>query len=168
MTTTLPHSSQPIPPTCTSRDSLRPTVPSLASPRHSCQTIKRTYFNTINNIKHSTFQLILYKPTQLSIFDISLPRLHVKPRRVDGSCLVLDRASDQLFQIYTPRFISQFRAGYRYGFWYLRRTGDLECSPRSPGFPTAQEAIAAIQSSRWDSSPTNKNRLRSRCKVSWS
>jgi hypothetical protein len=103
-----------------------------------------------------------------SVFVASLPRFHVKPRWVDGTLLVRDRALDEQFKIYTPRFVSQFRAGHRSGLWYLRPAGDLGFAPQSQGFPTARDAIEALRSSYWNPSLSPANRLRARCRVIWS
>jgi hypothetical protein len=79
--------------------------------------------------------------TRQPVFATPVPQVHIGPRGTDGSFLVDDRASDRRFLVYTPRLDSQFRAGYRAGLWYLRAPGDVEPSPRSPGFPTAVAAI---------------------------
>ena len=81
------------------------------------------------------------------VFSTAVSRLHVGPRGTDGSMLVDDRASGRRFRVYTPRLDSQFRAGYRAGLWYVRTPGDVEPSPRSPGFPTAGAAIDTLLSS---------------------
>jgi hypothetical protein len=86
--------------------------------------------------------------TRQPVFATPVPQIHVGPRRTDGSILVDDRASDRRFLVYTPRLDSQFRAGYRAGLWYLRASGDVEPSPRSPGFPTAVAAIDTLRSSQ--------------------
>jgi hypothetical protein len=104
--------------------------------------------------------------TRLPVFAAPVPRVHISPRGTDGSILVDDRALDRRFLVYTPRLDSQFRAGYRAGLWYLRVLGDVEPSPRSPGFPTA---IAAIDKLRQPQSlPSRGASPRPRCRVIWS
>jgi hypothetical protein len=100
------------------------------------------------------------------IFSASVPRLHVGPRGTDGSMLVDDRASGRRFRVYTPRLDSEFRAGYRAGLWYVRTSGDVEPSPRSPGFATPGAAIDTLRSSR-DPSPQGAS-LRHCCRIIWS
>jgi hypothetical protein len=109
----------------------------------------------------------LAKLTRRPVFMASLPRFHVKPRGVDGTLVVVDRASDEQFKVYTPRFMSQFRAGHRSGLWYLRPAGDLGLAPRSSGFRAASDAVEAIRSLHWDPSPTPMNRRRARCRIIW-
>jgi hypothetical protein len=118
--------------------------------------------------RHSTSLHALTMLTRQSVFAASLPRFHVKPRWVDGTLLVHDRALDEQFRVYTPRFVSQFRAGHRSGLWYLRPAGDLGFAPQSHGFPTVRDAIEALRSSDWSPSPSPANRLRARCRVIWS
>jgi hypothetical protein len=101
------------------------------------------------------------------VFSTAVPRLHVGPRGTEGSMLVDDRASGRRFRVYTPRFDSQFRAGYRAGLWYVRTPGDVEPSPRSPGFPTAAAAIDTLRSSPRTGSPQAAS-PRPRCRVIWS
>jgi hypothetical protein len=104
--------------------------------------------------------------TRLPIFAAHVPEVHIGPRGTDGSILVVDRASDRRFLVYTPRLDSQFRAGYRAGLWYLRTSGDVEPSPRSPGFPTAAAAIDTLRLSR--SLPPRGVSPRPLCRVIWS
>jgi len=66
-----------------------------------------------------------------------------------GTLSVYDRSSNEYFQVYSPRFECQFRAGYRAGQWYLRRMTDVAAVPRSTGFRTAREAIAALDAGLW-------------------
>jgi hypothetical protein len=86
--------------------------------------------------------------TRQPIFAAPVLQVHVSPRGADGSIQVDDRASDRRFVVYTPRLESQFRAGYRAGQWYVRTPGDVEPSPRSPGFPTPVAAIDMLRSPR--------------------
>jgi hypothetical protein len=106
--------------------------------------------------------------TRQPVFMASLPRFHVKPRGVDGSLLVVDRASEEQFTVYTPRFTLQFRAGHHSGFWYLRPVKDLGLAPQSSGFRTAKDAVEAIRSRHWSPSPSPVNRRRPRIRVIWS
>jgi hypothetical protein len=80
------------------------------------------------------------------IFAADVPRLHVGRTGADGSIQVDDRALDRRYLVYTPRLNSQFQAGYRAGLWYVRTPGDVELSPRSPGFPTAVAAVDMLRS----------------------
>ncbi len=105
--------------------------------------------------------------TRQPVFAVPVPRLHVGPRGADGSLLVDDRASDRRFWVYTPRLDSQFRAGYRAGRWYVRTPGDVEPTPRSPGFPTAKAAVDMLGSSP-RSLPPQVARHGPRCRVIWS
>jgi hypothetical protein len=104
--------------------------------------------------------------TRQPIFAAPVPQIHVGPRGADGSILVDDRASDRRFLVYTPRLDSQFRAGYRAGLWYVRTPGDIESSPRSPGFPTPVAAIDTLRSPRRLPAPAPGPRPR--CRVIWS
>ncbi len=100
------------------------------------------------------------------IFSASVPRLHVGPRGTDGSMLVDDRATGRRFRVYTPWLDSEFRAGYRAGLWYVRTSGDVEPSPRSPGFATPGAAIDTLRSAR-GLSPQGASH-RPRCRIIWS
>jgi hypothetical protein len=105
--------------------------------------------------------------TRQSIFAAPVPRLHVGPRGADGSMLVDDRASDWRFRVYTPRLDSQFRAGYRAGLWYVRTLGDVETTPRSPGFSTPAVAVDMLCSAS-RRLPVQTSRQGPRCRVIWS
>jgi hypothetical protein len=105
--------------------------------------------------------------TRQPVFAAAVPQLHVGPRGADGSMLVDDRASDRRFRVYTPRHDSQFRAGYRAGLWYVRTPGDIEPTPRSPGFPTAGAAVDMLRSSS-RGLPPQTARPGPRCRVIWS
>ncbi len=83
------------------------------------------------------------------VFATPLPRFHIEPRLPTGTLTVYDRSSNEHVRVYSPRFAYQFRAGYRAGQWYLRRTMDVGTTPRSRGFRTAREAIAALGAGRW-------------------
>lgn len=106
--------------------------------------------------------------SRLPVFAVSLPRYHIQPRWVDGTLLVDDRASNEQFKVYTPRFSLQFCGGHRSGLWYLRPSKDLGYAPRSRGFPTACDAITALRCGDWDLTPSPADRLRSRCRIIWS
>lgn len=104
--------------------------------------------------------------TRQPIFATPVPQVHIGPRGTDGSILVDDRASDRRFVVYSPRLDSQFRAGYRAGSWYVRDTGDVEPSPRSPAFPTAVAAIDTLRIPR--NLPPRDASPRTLCRVIWS
>jgi hypothetical protein len=103
-----------------------------------------------------------------SIFAMPVPRHHVEPRAPDGSRLVHDRATNQRFVVYSPRFVYQFRAGHRAGRWYLRLTTDAGTAPRSVEFPTALDAILALRAGDWRLSHPRRHRPAKRCRVIWS
>jgi hypothetical protein len=83
------------------------------------------------------------------VFASPVPRFHVQPRLPTGTLIVYDRSSNEHIQVYSPRFAYQFRAGYRAGQWYLRRMHDVATAPRSAGFRTARDAIAALEAGLW-------------------
>jgi hypothetical protein len=83
------------------------------------------------------------------VFATPLPRFHIEPRLPTGTMTVYDRSSSAHFRVYVPRFSYQFRAGYRAGQWYLRPMTDVGTTPRSAGFRSAREAIAALSTGRW-------------------
>jgi len=83
------------------------------------------------------------------VFATPVPRFHIEPRLPTGTLTVYDRSSNEHVRVYAPRFSAQFRAGYRAGRWYLRPMTDVGTTPRSPGFRTAREAIAALDAGRW-------------------
>ncbi len=95
------------------------------------------------------------------VFATSVPRFHIEPRLPTGTLTVYDRSSNERVRVYSPRFASQFRAGYRAGQWYLRPMADVGTGPRSPGFRTAREAIAALSAGRWPMPVREPHRSRS-------
>ncbi len=106
--------------------------------------------------------------TRQPVYSAPVPRFHIESRVVDASLLVADRASGERFQVYTPRFVSQFRAGHRAGLWYVRRTTDVEITPRSPGFATARDAVEALRAGSWSLSAPSRERRRGSYRVYWS
>lgn len=168
MKTILPQALRPMQPPVKSSDA--PDSPDLP-PGGQGRQLQPEKAHAINMRKPNRCSASLHALAWLTrqpVFASSLPRFHVKPRWVDGTLLVHDRASDEQFQVYTPRFVSQFRAGHRAGVWYLRPAGDLESAPRSPGFPTAGDAIGAIRSGSWRPSKAPIRRAYARCRVIWS
>jgi hypothetical protein len=87
--------------------------------------------------------------TLLPVHATPVPRVHVQPRRPDGTLRVLDRPTGQQLVVYTPRFIHQFRAGHRSGRWYVRPATCVGSEPQSPGFVSARAAIEALTAGRW-------------------
>ncbi|MHB1556516.1 MAG: hypothetical protein ACYC61_03430, partial [Isosphaeraceae bacterium] len=105
--------------------------------------------------------------TRRPVFAAAVPQLHVGGRAVDGSILVDDRADERRVRVYTPRLNSQFRAGYRAGLWYVRTPGDVEPSPRSPGYPTRAAALDSLRAvPRGRTSPSVRGGVP--CRVIWS
>jgi hypothetical protein len=98
----------------------------------------------------------------------SVPRFHIKSSGVDSTLFVVDRVSGEQYQVYTPSFVSQFRAGYRAGLWYVRRTTDVEITPRSEGFATASDAVEGLRASSWSLSAPARDRRPGCCRVYWS
>jgi hypothetical protein len=94
-----------------------------------------------------------------------IPRFHAAPKVADGTLLVDDRASGEQFTVYTPRFVSQFRAGHRAGLWYLRPATDVGPAPRSPGFATARDAVEALRTTSWPPTAPAPQRPRTRLRV---
>jgi hypothetical protein len=97
-----------------------------------------------------------------------VPRFHISPRVVDASLLLTDRASGEQFLVYTPRFISQFRAGHRTGLWYVRRRTDLGVAPRSSGFETTRDAVEALRTESWNLSILAVDSHRGCRRIYWS
>jgi hypothetical protein len=79
-----------------------------------------------------------------------VPRFHVAPSVPNGNVLVNDRVSNERFNVYTPRFVCQFRTGHCAGLWYFRPVSDVGIAPRSPGFPTARTAVEALCTGSWN------------------
>ena len=104
--------------------------------------------------------------TRQPIFADPVPQVHIGPRGADGSILVDDRASDRRFLVYTPRLDSQFRAGHRAGLWYVRTPGDVEPSPRSPGFSHCRRGHR--YTSAPPEPPPRAASPRTLCRVIWS
>lgn len=105
--------------------------------------------------------------TRRPVFAAALPQLHLGGRAADGSIVVDDRAAERRVRVYTPRLNSQFRAGYRAGLWYVRTPGDVEPSPRSPGYPTRIAALDSLRSvPRGRTSPSTRGKAP--CRVIWS
>jgi hypothetical protein len=96
-----------------------------------------------------------------------VPRHHVEPRVVDGTLIVNDRASDEQFKVYTPRFLSQFRSGHHAGLWYLRPVADAGTTPRSRGFATARDAVEALRDASWSLSVPTARHRHAGCRVIW-
>ena len=108
--------------------------------------------------------------TLLPVFTAPVPRHHVEPRAVDGSLMIHDRATSDLFVVYSPRFVSQFRAGHRAGLWYLRPATDVGVAPQSAGFRSSQAAVAALRGGAWRPQGA-KTRIHHRvpdCRIRWS
>ena len=106
--------------------------------------------------------------TRQPVNSVPVPRFHISPRVVDASLLVADRASGEQFQVYTPRFVSQFRAGHRAGLWYVRRTTDLGVAPRSPGYETTRDAVEALRTASWNLSTLAVDLRRGCRRIFWS
>ena len=85
----------------------------------------------------------------LPVHALPVPKVHVEPRRPDGSIAVFDRPTGTQLIVYTPRFDRQFRAGHRGGSWYVRPLIELGSEPVSLAFPTAKAAIDAVAEGRW-------------------
>ena len=85
----------------------------------------------------------------LPVHALPVPKVHVEPRRPDGSIAVLDRPTGMRLIVYTPRFDRQFRGGHRGGFWYVRPSIELGNEPVSLPFPTAKAAIDAVAEGQW-------------------
>jgi hypothetical protein len=85
----------------------------------------------------------------LPVHALPVPKVHVEPRRPDGSIAVFDRPTGTQLIVYTPRFDRQFRAGHCGGSWYVRPLIELGSEPVSLAFPTAKEAIDAVAEGRW-------------------
>jgi hypothetical protein len=85
----------------------------------------------------------------LPVHALPVPKVHVEPRRPDGTIGVFDRPTGTQLIIYTPRFDRQFRAGHRGGSWYVRPLIELGSEPVSYEFPTAKAAIDAVAQGRW-------------------
>ncbi len=102
------------------------------------------------------------------VFATSVPRHHVDARTADGSRLVLDRATNQQFVVYLPRFVNEFRAGHRAGQWYLRCTTDHGAAPAERSFPSAHAAVAALRNGDWAIAEPRRERARKNCRIIWS
>jgi hypothetical protein len=104
------------------------------------------------------------------VFATPVPRHHVAPKAPDGSRLVYDRATNERFVVYLPRFVNQFRVGHHAGLWYVRRLTDVGATPRSGGFPTARAAVEALRAGLWR--PLRSSPYRDRppkpCRIIWS
>ena len=85
----------------------------------------------------------------LPVHALPVPKVHVEPRRPDGTIAVFDRPTGTQLIVYTPRFDRQFRAGHRGGSWYVRPLIELGSEPVSLAFPTAKAAIDAVAEGRW-------------------
>ncbi len=168
MTTILPRPSRPNTQPDNYAEAPRASVGPLGESGHTLQPSRKVPINPRNLNRHKTSAHALAMLTQHSVFVAPVPRFHVKPRWVDGTHMVHDRALDQQFKVYTPRFVSQFRAGHHAGLWYLRPSADLGLAPRSQGFPTVGEAIEALRSGHWARSSSPASRTRARCRVIWS
>src|SRR4051794_5386824 len=68
-----------------------------------------------------------------------VPRVHVEPRRPDGTLRVLDRPTGQQLVVYTPSFAQQFRAG---------TAGGDGTSARRPPWAPARRAPASAPPAR--------------------
>lgn len=78
-----------------------------------------------------------------------LPRAHVARRQAGGSFRIHDRPGGEDVLVYTPTFRTQFEAGHRAGRWYVRPVTSVGGSPRSLAFPTAREAVEAVERGAW-------------------
>jgi hypothetical protein len=108
--------------------------------------------------------------TLLPVFTTPVPRHHIEPRAVDGSLMIHDRATSDQFVVYSPRFVSQFRAGHRAGLWYLRPATDVGVAPQSAGFRSAEAAVEALRGGAWrpQSAKTRVHDRATVCRVRWS
>jgi hypothetical protein len=168
MKTIPPRPSQPIHQTDTSADARDVFLTPLGRRGRTAKPRREILINWRGRDRHGTSMRAPSLLTQQSVFAPTLPRFHVKPKWVDGTLMVYDRASDEEFRVYTPRFASQFLTGHRYGLWYLRIAGDVGLAPRSHGFPTPGDAIEALQSGCWRPSTPPPDRPHARCRVIWS
>lgn len=105
-----------------------------------------------------------------SVFVTPVPRHRVEPRAADGAILVHDRATGEQFVVYLPRFVHQFHAGHRAGFWYVRPVADFGEIPRSIGFRSSQAAVNALRASIWRIQSPNRTgeHIRTFIKFEWS
>lgn len=136
----------------------RPAVPSVPAPSSSPRRRRPT---------DGSAARALAMLTRRPVFAAALPQLHLGGRAADGSIVVDDRAAERRVRVYTPRLNLQFRAGYRAGLWYVRTLGDVESSPRSPGYPTRTAALDSLRSApRGRTIPSTRGG--SPCRVIWS
>jgi hypothetical protein len=113
-------------------------------------------------------QVALAMLTMHPIQTTALLRFHVALKKPGGGSTVYDRALGEHFEVFTPRFGCEFRAGYHAGLWYVRRALEINSRPRSPGFATARAAIEALRDGHWSDSRFNLNRTTRLARVSWS
>ena len=103
----------------------------------------------------------------LPVHALPVPKVHVEPRRPDGSIAVFDRPTGTQLIVYTPRFDRQFHAGHRGGSWYVRPLIELGSEPVSLAFPTAKAAIDAVAEGRWRKGTRPGSRGGSSIRVLW-
>lgn len=144
---------------------LLPQDRAAAAQSQECKTSSRRKRRTYPGSAEALSMLTL-RP----VFTTPVPRHHVEPRAADGTLVVHDRATNEQFVVYSPRFVYQFRAGHHAGLWYLRPVRDDGATPRSKGFHTAQAAVEALRGGVWRL-PDAKGRMARRgtsCRISWS
>jgi len=105
--------------------------------------------------------------TLCPVHTTALPRLHIALRAPNGTLMVYDRAWGEQFLVYSPKFIHQFKAGHRAGFWYLRPATEVRSGPQSLGYATRHTAVEALRAGHWGPLTAIKDQSRKRvCVIS--
>jgi hypothetical protein len=105
--------------------------------------------------------------TWLPIDAAALPRVHVEPRRPDGTLRLLDRFTGQQLIVYTPRYTQQFRAGHLFKHWYIRPLTHVGIEPVSQGYPTARAAVEDVTTGCWSIRSERAGAAQNRIPVIW-
>jgi hypothetical protein len=152
----------------TAEQEIVPPRPEQAAPDAATrlQKTKATRRSRPRRIPGSADALLML--TKCPVVATLIPRHHVERPGPDGSRMILDRATNEQFVVYSPRLVPEFRAGHHAGLWYLRRVTEPGTTPSSAGYPSARAATQALLAGQWRAGRSRTRSGGKRIRVIWS